>query len=141
MEDLYFARSLLEGQAAYHAADKLRDEELVTLDQLVVEMSQALEQHDFAHFMDSNRRFHFIIYDCVGSKYLSNMIRSMWDLAERYRYRYMLLKDQAPVIHAEHEAILAACHSHDRKRLRDAIVYHMEQTLKGVRDYLRSRHN
>src|SRR6266542_377987 len=34
MEDLYFARGMLEGQAAYHAAKNLTDADLAKLDQL-----------------------------------------------------------------------------------------------------------
>ena len=136
MTDLYFTRSLLEGQAAYHAADRLTAADLAQLDGLMVQMGDALDKHDFARFMDCNRRFHFIIYDAAGSRYLANMIRSLWELAERYRYRYMFLKDQGPVIQGEHQQILDACHAQDKKALRDAIVYHMNQTLEGVRGYI-----
>jgi DNA-binding GntR family transcriptional regulator len=138
MQDLYFTRSLLEGQAAYHAAERLSDDDLARLDHLMTEMTEAMAAHDYNGFMQANRRFHFIIYDATGSRYLSNMIHSLWDLAERYRYRYMFLKDQAAVIQDEHQEILDACHAHDRKRLRDAIVYHMNQTLEGVRGYILS---
>jgi DNA-binding GntR family transcriptional regulator len=136
MEDLYFTRSLLEGQAAYHGADNLTDDNLAELDRLMDNMTAALKQHDFLHFMESNRRFHFIIYDAAGSKYLSNMIIGLWELAERYRYRYMFLKDQGAAIQSEHRAILVACHAHDKKALRDAIVYHMNQTLEGIRGFV-----
>jgi DNA-binding GntR family transcriptional regulator len=141
IEDLYFARSLLEGQAAYHAAEKLTDERLTQLDRLVEEMNGVLEQHHYSAFIDYNRRFHFAIYEAAGSQYLANMIASLWELAERYRYRYLFLKDRAATIQAEHQAILDACHARDSKRLRDAIVYHMNQTLAGVRGYLLAEHH
>ena len=51
------------------------------------------------------------------------MIASLWDLAERYRYRYVFFKDQGEVIQAEHKAILDACHAQDSKALREAIVF------------------
>ena len=138
MEDLYFARALMEGQAAYHAAEKLTDADLARLDRLMVEMGSALEAHDYAGFMRSNHEFHFLIYDAAGSRHLSNMIANLWELAERYRYRYIFFKDQGAIIQAEHRAILDACHARDSKRLRDAIVYHMQQTLAGVKSYILS---
>ena len=64
------------------------------------------------------------------------MIASLWDLAERYRYRYVFFKDQAAVIQAEHKQILDACHTHDPKGLREAIIYHMNQTLIGIRSFV-----
>ncbi|MBZ0288524.1 MAG: GntR family transcriptional regulator [Anaerolineae bacterium] len=136
MEDLYFTRGLLEGQAAYHAAPNLTDADLSRLDQLFRTMSMALAADDFVYFNQTNHDFHFIIYRAAGSKYLLSMIENLWDLAQRYRYRYMFLKDQAAVIQSEHQAILAACHARDAKALRDAMTYHMRQTYVGVRRYV-----
>lgn len=136
MEDLYFARTLLEGQAAYHAAEKLTAEAFEHLEALIQEMDMALVSDDKNRYMRANRDFHFTIYDSVGSHYLSNMINGLWDLALRYRYRYMLLQNQADVLHQEHEAILEACKARDARALRDAVVHHMQQTLVGVRGYL-----
>lgn len=140
MGDLYFTRQILEGQAAYHAATKLTDEQLAALDKLFDKMGAALGEHNYHSFMIDNRQFHFIIYDAAESRYLTNLIASMWELAERYRYRYMFLKDQGEIIQSEHRTILDACHARDSKALRDAIIYHMEQTLVGVRNYLVAEH-
>lgn len=136
MEDLYFARSILEGQAGYHAAPNLTQSNLDELDAVHDKVGIALETHDFAAFTHLNREFHFIIYDAAGSKYLAGMIASLWDLAERYRYRYVFFKDQAAVIQGEHKQILDACHAHDSKALREAIIYHMNQTLNGIRSFV-----
>lgn len=136
MEDLYFARGILEGQAGYHAAPNLTESELEQLDILHGKIGETLAAHDYVEFTHLNRRFHFLIYDAAKSKYLSNMIASLWDLAERYRYRYVFFKDQGAVIQAEHLAILDACHAHASKALREAIVFHMNQTLSGVRSVI-----
>lgn len=136
MEDLYFTRSLLEGQAAYHAAEKLTTEALEHMEALIGEMDSALAAEDKNRFMRANRDFHFTIYDAVGSHYLSTMISGLWDLALRYRYRYMLLQNQAVVLHNEHHDILEACRARDARGLRDAVVHHMQQTLTAVRGYL-----
>lgn len=136
MEDLYFARGLLEGQAAYHAAENLTDADLAKLDQLFRTMGAALDVDDFVYFNQTNHDFHFIIYRATASKYLVSMITNLWDLALRYRHRYMFLKDQAAVIQAEHQTILDACHARDAKALRDAMTYHMHQTYVGVRRYV-----
>jgi DNA-binding GntR family transcriptional regulator len=141
MEDLYFARRILEGQAGYHAAEKLTDETLAELDALTGQIGDALDNQDFMRFNELNRRFHFLIYHAAGSRHLLNMIATLWDLAERYRYRYVFLKNQSAVIQSEHQMILAACHAHDAPGLRDAIVYHMNQTLNAIRSYVEQADN
>jgi DNA-binding GntR family transcriptional regulator len=134
MEDLYFARQILEGQAAYHAAEKLTAADLEKLHELYDAMNHTLQTTDYAEFMALNRTFHFIIYDAAGSGYLSNMIHGLWDLAERYRYHYLLLRDQASAIQSEHQIILEASRQHDARALRNAIIQHMQHTLTSLRE-------
>ncbi len=135
MEDLYFTRSILEGEAGFHAASKLTASQIKQLERLHEQIGLALNAHDFSEFNHLNRRFHFLIYDAANSAYLSNMIISLWDLAVRYRFRYVFFQDQAAVIQAEHWTILQACKDHDGPALREAIVYHMKQTLNGIRAF------
>ncbi|MEO8611526.1 MAG: GntR family transcriptional regulator [Chloroflexota bacterium] len=136
MEDLYFARGVLESQAAYHAAKNLTDADLAKLDQMYRIMGAALAVDDFVHFNQTNHDFHFVIYKAAGSQYLLSMITNLWDLALRYRHRYMFLKEQAVVIQVEHQTILDACHTRDPKALREAVSYHTHQTYVGVRRYV-----
>jgi DNA-binding GntR family transcriptional regulator len=138
MEELYFARALLEGQAAYHAVDKLKTPDFKRLDELVNVMEHALEVRDYNAFNTANRAFHFTIYEANANSYIMNMIAGMWDLAERYRYRYLVLRDQAEHIQQEHQVILDACRRSDASGLRDAIVAHMNRTFEGIRSHLTS---
>jgi DNA-binding GntR family transcriptional regulator len=139
MEELYAARQLLEGEAAFHAANGLSNDDLVTLESLMVQMNQALHAQDYQRFSECNRRFHFVIYARAGNRYLVNMINTLWELAERYRYRYVFMRDRADVIQKEHQAILDACKARDKKALQTAINHHMHHTLLGIRSYILSR--
>lgn len=138
MEELYFARGILEGQAAYHAVAHLQPADFKHLDSYMQKMDAALLAHDYAAFNEANRAFHFRIYKANNNTYLTNMIGSMWDLAERYRYRYLVLRDQSDIIQREHQLILDACRERDAAALRDAIVAHMNRTFDGIRSHLLS---
>ncbi len=138
MEDLYFTRRIIEGQAAYHAAERITEEQVGRLERLTETMDGALAEHDYDYFMQLNHEFHFTIYNAANSRYMSNFITSLWELSERYRYRYVYIKDQGEAIQREHRAIVAACRAHDSKHLRDAILHHMDQTLNGIRAYIHS---
>lgn len=133
MEDLYFAREVLEGGAAYHAAPKLTDKDLALLDDLMGKMAQTLDEHNFNRFSEYNRQFHFAIYAAAGSEHLMGAITNLWELAERYRYRYLFIKERGATIQQEHERIREACHARNPTRLRDAIIDHMRHTLLGIK--------
>ena len=138
MDDLYFTRQIIEGQAAYHAVEHLSVSNVEQLETLYEYMDTALLDHDFPGFMTYNREFHFVIYNASNSRYLRNLITGLWDLAERYRYRYLLLRDQGESIQREHRVILDACHQRDAKALRNAIITHMQHTLKSLRTHFAS---
>ena len=140
MQELYLARQILEGEAAYHAAEKLSDEEITVLSDLMPQMTQALTQHDYDLFMVLNREFHFTIYQAAQNRYVLNMVVSLWDLSERYRYQYVYLRDQGTVVQAEHQRILEACKVRDKDKLRDAIVHHMQQTMLSIERTSQKQH-
>ena len=136
MEDLYFARRILEGEASFYAASNLTAADLRDLEASIDDMNRALTKQDYAAFMASNRSFHYTIYAAAHSQYLMDSIKLLWDLAERYRYRYVFVRDHAEVTQAEHRQILAACRQHDAEKLREAIILHMNRTLEGIKGYL-----
>jgi DNA-binding GntR family transcriptional regulator len=136
MRELYFAREVLEGQAAFHSVEQLTDADLAELSSLAVRMAEALRHEQFAAFLELDRDFHFTIYRCSGSHYLTSTIKSLWELAERYRFRLFFYKDHGSRLQAEHEAILNACCAFDREALRTATTCHVAQTFDAVRGYL-----
>jgi DNA-binding GntR family transcriptional regulator len=138
MEDLYRSREILEGETAALAASQLTEADLKTLHNLLPQMEHALAAQHIDAFMQQNRDFHFTIYRAAGSTYLLNMITSLWELAERYRYRYMFIRDQGKAISGEHQTIYTACTEHDSDKLRTAIIYHMRHTLEGIKVYLQT---
>jgi DNA-binding GntR family transcriptional regulator len=133
LEHLYHARQIIEGQAAYLAAPRLNDSDLTQLADIALQLQKALNRDDYEKFTRLNQAFHFVIYNAAGNKYLVEMISGLWELAERYRYRYQFVKGQHDLINAEHQAILEAAQNHDAERLQMMIEQHIQQTLKGVR--------
>jgi len=65
IDDLYLSREILEGQAAFNAAEHLTDNDIKTLEVLLKEMAAELERQDYMGFMNTNRQFHFTIYNAL----------------------------------------------------------------------------
>src|SRR4051794_28054895 len=82
MEELYAARQVVEGQAAYLGAEHLTADDIASLEALIKQMSTALDEQDYPRFMENNRTFHFVIYGRSGNRYLLNVIAMLWELAE-----------------------------------------------------------
>ena len=132
LEHLYHARQIIEGQVAYLATAHLSENDLSQLAELAVQLRQALDRDDYDEFTRLNHTFHFTIYNAAGNKYLVEMISGLWELAERYRFRYQFVKGQHELINAEHQAILEAAQNRDAEALRLMIEQHIQQTHKGL---------
>jgi DNA-binding GntR family transcriptional regulator len=134
LENLYEARCLVEGQVAAQAVPRLTDEQLSELKSVLDAMRAAMEADRYEDFLRSNRTFHFTIYSTAGNTYLTEVLSAWWDLAERYRYRYLSSKDRHPIINAEHQDILDACCSRDGERARTVIEEHIRRSLNVLRN-------
>lgn len=133
LENLYEARMMFEGQVAAKAVPLLKDSEIEDLRALSVEMRSALAIGNYDDFTRLNRRFHYIIYGAANNHHLTDMLSSLWDLAERYRYRYQYIVDEHDTVNADHQEIVEACAARDAARLRVAIDNHILRTLNGMR--------
>ena len=132
LNDLYRARQLIEGEAAFHAMSRISDQDIDTLKHLHDEMKAATSIGDVAEFMRLNRLFHMTIYDAVDSEIYLETVSGLWDRSELYRYRYMYVIHHANNAHHDHEAIIHACESRDAATVKQLIVAHIQHTLDGL---------
>lgn len=140
LDELYFARALIEGETIYHAIAHLSNADLNELQALVDRMKTVAvgQAEDVDAYIALNREFHLRIYSALKNQHLVQTIRSMWERSELYRYRYMLLVHDTKRIHAEHQAILNACKDRDPARAKQAAVHHIRQTQQELHEYLQS---
>ncbi len=132
LNDLYRARQLIEGEAAYHAVDSLTANDIATLRSLHHSMRAATQDKDIAQFFALNRQFHMSIYQHVGSTHYLELVISLWERSELYRYRYMFVAKNHENAHRDHESIIQACENRDRDRAKQLIVDHIQHTLDGL---------
>ncbi len=138
LDDLYFARKVIEGELIYHAVPHLKEQDYVDLQALNVEMRAATDAGDVAGFMDRNRQFHMRIYEALDNSHLLGVVNQLWERSELYRYRYMFILRNASTIHAEHDAILSACRAGDRPRARELAINHIGSTQEGLHQQLKA---
>lgn len=140
LDELYFARTLIEGETIYHAVPHLTTADIHGLEELVSQMKQAADQ-DISSYIHLNREFHLRIYNALNNQHLNQVIRNLWERSELYRYRYMLGVHNTERVHAEHEAILEACRKRDQTAAREAAMMHIRNTQQELHDYLQAETN
>jgi len=125
--DLYQIRTWLEATAIELATNQLRDEELSEVElclyrwRLALERNESLSSHD--------RRFHRLLYECLGNQLLMRLLEAFWDVFEEFAIEDVR-RDPAPeVSYHDHVRLFEAVRQRDASRAKDILL----ETHAGLR--------
>jgi GntR family transcriptional repressor for pyruvate dehydrogenase complex len=119
--DLMQIRRLLEGQAAYSAAERATPEDLEKLERILKgEEGESLDEiHD---------RFHETVVDISGNRLLKKMLESLRnEIREQRQFHYKVLTDEDRL---EHWKVLEAIKSRDSGKAWKAMLKHVDYFWK-----------
>ena len=133
LEDLFDARLVIESEITRIAADKISPENLAILKQCVDFESGELEDED--KFIESDVKFHKIIFDSVDNAFLQRFATSLHVLGKASREITGHIPGVVEQSLNDHKAILSAIEAGDP----DAAASAMKTHLSNVRDAYRDR--
>ena len=118
LQDVSTIRHLLEGQAAYWAAQRVTDEQLHELKDVVELMEFYTAKGDIAHLVALDTRFHELIYEASGSRTIRHILASL-------HHSSLTLPDRAPNSLAEHLRIYRAIEKKDAPEAKAQMEAHV----------------
>ena len=125
LADISDVRMVLEGQAAYRAAQRISDERRRELEELLGELSRSKGSDDVEALMALDARVHRFVYRCADNPYLEETLGRYLNLSLRIWY---LVLDRLPHLFArvhEHDDVLHAIAAGDADRARDMLGEHI----------------
>jgi DNA-binding GntR family transcriptional regulator len=129
-------RTVLEGHAAYRAAERITDAQRAELAELLEELSHSQGSDDGEALMSLDARVHRFIYRCAGNPYLEATLARYFNLSLRI---WHLVLDRLPHLFArvhEHDDVLHAIAAGDAERARDILVEHIATFEREIRSVL-----
>jgi DNA-binding GntR family transcriptional regulator len=130
--ELYAIRSAVEQLATLHGVPRLTKDDLMAMGGVL----DALELFEGSRdgFLDIDKQFHRVVYRAAGSQRWLETIETLWQRSRRYMLASTLVSGAVASLHADHRAILQACHERDAARaavtIRDHLK-HSEERLLG----------
>jgi DNA-binding GntR family transcriptional regulator len=124
IEETYFIRSHLESIATGLAAERISDEELDELDELMERMRVAVHAEDGPGFSDLNRQFHQTIVSACGNQMLSELTMEIWQRHSGFQRVFRLVPKRIATSQAEHEGIMDALRARDAERASKLALWH-----------------
>lgn len=130
LHQIYEVRIPLEALAAEKAAERITDEDLAELEQLLGEMARSTA--DTRRYPELNRAFHARIYSIAQRPKLESLIADLRDSSAAYLRVYATAAPTAHDTQLQHEQIFEALKARDPKRAADAVARHLQYSVKFV---------
>ncbi len=137
LEDIFEVRKSLEGLAAELAAERVTEEELVKLEQLLKEKSKAIENNDMQKLLDVDTAFHEKLYEASRNERLRSMISNLREQIERFRIASLQYPGRMKRSLEEHYQILDAIQRRDGETANRLAHAHIENVETILLDKLR----
>lgn len=132
------ARKLIEGETCALASERISEEQLQRLRELLLEMAEENKQEEATEKADE--QFHCLIAEAAGNGALSAIIAWLWQLRNEseistHFFKRVRREGSRPII-ADHEAILSALASRDTGAARDAMARHLQRVIDDLLEVL-----
>ncbi|MBR4015595.1 MAG: GntR family transcriptional regulator [Anaerotignum sp.] len=127
-------RSALESLATSLACQKMKEDKIQELRNLLVDFEKAVAENDVERFVDIDEEFHDLIFEATENDKLIQIFRNL--RVQLYRYRMAQAKNDTSMatVVAHHRRLLRAIETHDAAQgmamAQGHIKYQMETILR-----------
>lgn len=132
LADIYEIRRRIEGYATRLCAERITEEQLA-------EMREVVDLQDFytarggaANIRDADTRFHEMVYRYCGSEVLHAMLTDLHRKIKRFRKASVENPERARIAVREHADILRALEAHDGDQAEQLAVLHIENARGSI---------
>jgi DNA-binding GntR family transcriptional regulator len=125
-------RRLLEGQAAYRAAERVTDAQAAGLRGIIADMQHAVDRSELLRYIDLNTQLHGAIRDISGHQVSARMLMQLHDQMVRHHFILALGSNRPAVSLPQHEAIVMAITARDPASAERAMHEHLSSVIDAL---------
>ena len=133
LAQIFSILSLLEGRAAKEAASKATEAELNLLDDLHHRLEKAAADRDLEQFFDINVKFHELIQEIAGNKWMNSVIADLRKVLKLHRRDSLTSTGRLQNSLVEHREILRSLLKRDEQAAELAMQKHLARGLEALR--------
>ena len=133
LEQIFNILSLLEGQAAKETAIKATEDELNMLDHLHHRLEKAAADRDLEQFFEINVKFHELIQEIAGNKWMNGVIADLRKVLKLHRKDSLTSTGRLQNSLVEHREILRSILKRDENAAELAMRKHLARGLEALR--------
>lgn len=132
LQDIYALRQNIEGIAAYRAAQRITDEQLKELRDLLDLQEFYAAKKDADHMKGMDNVFHELLYRYSGSNIIYNTLTPLHKKVQKYRKTSVENEERASHSLKEHREILAALEARDAELAKKMVTDHVINAYNNI---------
>jgi len=132
IRDIYVIRSYLEGLAARWACERISEEEIESLEEIVYLSEFHAKKKHYEQLVELDNKFHESIYGASGSTILEHELTTFHHYLERFRKKSLRKDERAQQSNEEHMAILEAIRNRDADMAEKIAHEHIIHTIEKM---------
>ncbi|HBK43255.1 MULTISPECIES: GntR family transcriptional regulator [unclassified Polynucleobacter] len=133
LEQIFTVLSLLEGQAAKETAIKASEAQLTQLDNIHHRLEKAAADRDLEQFFEINVKFHELIQEIAGNKWMNGVIDDLRKVLKLQRRDSLSRSGRLLSSLIEHREILQAILKRDPLAAEQAMRKHLARGLEATK--------
>ena len=132
IHDIYTIRSYLEGLCARWACERITQEQLDALEEVVYLSEFHAKKQHYEQVLEMDNKFHELIYQSCGSKILEHELTDFHHYVQRMRKITLAQEERVLKSNKEHTAILEAIRNRDGDLAEKLAHEHIIQTIQNI---------
>ena len=133
VKDIYEIRTLLEGLCARWAAERITQEQLEELEEIVFLSDFHYSKENWDQILELDNRFHLLLYKACGSTVLEHILSDYHHYVERVRKNTLSSQGRAGKAAEEHKAILNAVREKNEELAEKLANEHIYRSLENIK--------
>ena len=125
-------RECLDGETAYHAANRISEDMLEKLREAMHAYERAAEKKDKIEMVNCDTDFHRVMVDATENKVMVKIAHEMRELVLRFRYLYYGDFKRSLHVAIEHKAIFDAIENGDAEEARHLAQVHVRNIKENI---------
>lgn len=134
LRDIYEIRCEIEGIAAQRAANRISEEEIAKLKELIDLQEFYCAKNDADHIKSVDNDFHYLIYRFSGSNILYTTLMPLHKKIQKYRKASVENKTRSSQSYEEHKAILEALIAKNGELAKEKMALHVRNAYNHIVD-------
>ena len=137
--DVFEVRAALEALATVLAAERITEEELEELERILVRKAEIIEQQEIKLFIESDKKFHEILYRASRNQRLIQILTNLQDEVHRFRSVSLTSPGRMPEALDEHRKVVEALGDRDIARAEALAWEHIENAENSLMEAVRKK--